>query len=280
VARIQIGGLTLRLQRVAAPPKLAIRHFQDFNYAFLNVALISLFLHAGLFSMAWLYPTDTYNLTENFLSTNHAFVRAELAQTTCAPHFLGRPANHPSPAQPRRSIFSKIFLKVQIPRRPSRRGPQKWRPDPVTQSYFWIPLGKMEWDRQWLPRRHRSARRARRHQRQPLPGPRRRRNEHPGNGPGGAGGLFSYGIDLPRRPGGAITGPGTGNGSLAKKRLHSLPPDIDEVIVSDALDRDVIRARIKAHALSANTATSASWSANRGSPASCGSNLSSARRGL
>ncbi|MFH1808453.1 MAG: AgmX/PglI C-terminal domain-containing protein [Pseudomonadota bacterium] len=72
---IDYGGLTLQLRFVQKPGIIPGGPFQEINYNWLNVFLVSLFLHVGFFATTALYPYDTTSLEEDLFSSPNRFAQ-------------------------------------------------------------------------------------------------------------------------------------------------------------------------------------------------------------
>ncbi|MFH1811224.1 MAG: TonB family protein [Pseudomonadota bacterium] len=72
---VEQGGITLQLRFVARPAALRSHPWQGINYSWLNLFVVSLFVHVGFFATAALYPYDTTSLEESLFAQPNRFAQ-------------------------------------------------------------------------------------------------------------------------------------------------------------------------------------------------------------
>lgn len=75
VTSVDYGGLSLQMRFVSRPRAIPGGPFQELNYNYLNVFLVSLFFHVGFFATMMLYPYETTSLEEDLFSSPNRFAQ-------------------------------------------------------------------------------------------------------------------------------------------------------------------------------------------------------------
>jgi len=256
---LEFGTLTLQLRLVPRPAPLASWLAGEPNYGWLNVALCSLFVHAGLFTAAWLYPVDGHTLTEELLTNP-----GRVTSTIVAPPAPARPststmAQQPGASGPVTERFRGPEGDAGRPDAPARNrrlafAGQRPSNEAVVAAKFASLFGTGERGMAGVfgAASGRDLIEAMGNVTGAVVGDAAGLNGlgPRGNGPGGGGkGWTTYGVGAIGTIGrGTGHGPyGTGDGALKQRIERALPIEQQTVIVGDALSRDLIRRVIREH---------------------------------
>jgi hypothetical protein len=255
---LAFGALTLQLRLVQRPAPIASWLAGEPNYGWLNVALCSLFVHAGLFTAAWLYPVDGHSRTDELL-TNPGRITSLLVSSPRQPPTAPSREQRPGPTAPSAERFRLPEGKAGTPQAPpaNRRlafAGQRPNDDAIVAGKIASLFGTGERGLTGVfgTASGRDLIDALGNVTGPAVGaangqyglgPR-------GAGPGGGGRSWTtYGAgDIGTIGHGNGHRPyGTGDGALQQRIERALPIEQQTVIVGDALSRDLIRRVIREH---------------------------------